>query len=81
MGEVPLYHDRLWKKKYGLDGFGSHHLPIIDGRGDELFGLTGLILVLPSQRLQHLYKVYSKVRTHTALGSYGRARPRGIGPP
>ena len=23
---------------------------------------------------------YSKLRTHTALGSYGGARPRGIGP-
>ena len=27
------------------------------------------------------YKGYSKVRTRTAIGFYGRARPRSIGPP
>ena len=26
------------------------------------------------------YRGYSILRTHTALGSYGKARPRGIGP-
>ena len=26
------------------------------------------------------YKGYSKLRTHTALGSYGRSIPRRIGP-
>ena len=28
-----------------------------------------------------LYRGYSKLRTRTALGSYGRAMPRGIGSP
>ena len=27
------------------------------------------------------YRAYSKSRTHTAVGSYGRAVPRSIGPP
>ena len=27
------------------------------------------------------YRGYSKLRTHTALGSYGRAIPTSIGPP
>ena len=27
------------------------------------------------------YRGYSKLRTHTALGSYSRAMPRSIGPP
>jgi hypothetical protein len=28
-----------------------------------------------------MYRGYSKLRTRTALGSYGRAMPRSIGPP
>ena len=28
-----------------------------------------------------VYRGYSKLRTHTALGSYGRAISRSIGPP
>ena len=27
------------------------------------------------------YRCYSKLRTHTVLGAYGRVRPRGIDPP
>ena len=29
----------------------------------------------------HAYRGYSKLRRHTALGSYGGAGPRSIGPP
>ena len=32
-------------------------------------------------RLVIAYRSYSKLRTRTALGSYGRAVPRGLGTP
>ena len=35
----------------------------------------------PVGNLAYIYTGYSKVRTRNAIGPYGRAMPRGIGPP
>ena len=43
---------------------------------EPLIGSTAL-----SGRCLSEYRAYSKVRIRTALGSYGRAMPKSIGPP
>jgi hypothetical protein len=45
------------------------------------YRMAGRVRVSKVKREACRYRGYSKLRTHTALGSYGRARPRGKGPP
>ena len=55
------------------------------GDGSSLWVVVGRTDMLPNIGVAHYigvpYRGYSKVRTCTALGSYGSAMPRGKGSP
>jgi len=61
-----------FSKELGVQPDGPHTLD----RAEQIFMNTHICTCSARP-----YKVYSKLRTHAALGSYGRTIARGIGPP
>ena len=50
-----------------------------DQEGEKAMAPTAAMAATRGSPVQ--YRVYSKLKTHTALGPYSRATPRSIGPP
>ena len=56
-------------------------LEIFPWVASRVVGLGARILVPVLDLNSFAYRGYSMSRTHTAIGPYGRAMPRSIGPP